>query len=106
MTLPVASFTDATPRTFRIASRLMRLVPDAACIFAQRYKGGEYLLPRSLAMGNRAGLLLATHTPVQIYNNVFNTRLRTRGRPVVEEAILSRYSTRQQCKTRFGNSTS
>ena len=76
MTLPVASFTDATPRTFRIASRLMRLVPDAACIFAQRYKGGEYLLPRSLAMGNRAGLLLATHTPVQIYNNVFNMRLR------------------------------
>jgi hypothetical protein len=45
----------------------MRLDPAAACFFAQRYKGGEYLLPRSLAMGNRAGLLLANHTPVQIY---------------------------------------
>ena len=51
MTLPVASFTDWTPRTFRIASGEMRLEPAAACLFAQRYKGGEYLLPRSLAMG-------------------------------------------------------
>ena len=75
MTLPVASFTDWTPRTFRIAYREMCLEPAATCFFAQRYKGGEYLLPRSLAMGNRAGLLLATHTPVQNYDNVFNTRL-------------------------------
>ncbi|MEA3147725.1 MAG: hypothetical protein QOI53_3311 [Verrucomicrobiota bacterium] len=80
MTLPVASFTDWTPRTFRIASREMCLVPAAACFFAQRYKGGEYLLPRSLAMGNRAGLLLATHTRVHICNNVFNSRLNLEGR--------------------------
>jgi hypothetical protein len=78
MTLPVASFTESNPSTFRIASKEMLLVPAAACFFAQQYKRGEYLLRRSLAVRNR-GFLLATLTPVQNYNNVFNMRLNLEG---------------------------
>jgi hypothetical protein len=76
MILTAASFTDSSPSNFRMASSVMRLVPVAACFFAQRYKGREYLL-RSLAGRNSTGSLLATVCGVWVCNNVFNSRIRS-----------------------------
>jgi hypothetical protein len=75
MTLPVASFTDSTPRICRIASRVMRLVPARGVLFCQAVQGQRIFAAAQSGNGEPGGIFAGHPCGSTDYNNVFNSRL-------------------------------